>query len=157
MLKLIYNNMRESALNQFNQQPAEESADVKLLRRINNLEEKKKEILRKISEMEDIDQRKILMLDLEDIEKRISQCPDSIGAYNKNRKISRIEKIAGEQNVAEVIDFKGKQRAKNERQAVEDEPKTEIPKDIKDSINPEFLAGLEKFKTRRDDRPQPRA
>jgi hypothetical protein len=149
--------MRESVLNQFDQQPAEESADVKLLRIKINLEKKKEEILRKISETEDIGRREILMLDMEDIERQINQCPDSIGTYNRKRKISRIEKIAGEQNVAEVLDFKGKQRAKNKRQADESETKIEIPEDIKNSISPGFLAGLEKFKKDRGGRPQLRA
>lgn len=148
--------MRESILNQSNQQPAEESVNVKLLKRINELKERKKAIEKAISETDDFDKKAILEFDLEDVERQISQCPDSIGAYNKKRRISRIEKIAGEQNVAKVLDFKREKRAKSERQAVEDEPKTEIPEDIKDSINPEFLAGLEKFKTSRGDRPQPR-
>lgn len=148
--------MKESVLNQFDQKPAEESADVKLLRRKINLEKKKEEILRKISEMEDIDQRKILMLDLEDIERQISQCPGAINKYREKKKISGLSEVAGKKNVAEVLDFKGKQRAKNERQAVENESKTKIPKDIKNSIGPEFSADLEKFKKSRGDRPQPR-
>ncbi|MBU4347349.1 hypothetical protein KJ586_03100 [Patescibacteria group bacterium] len=149
--------MRESAnLNQFDQQPAEESADVKLLKRINNLKERKKEIEKTISETNDLDKRAILEFDLEDIKKRISQCPGSIKAYNKNRRISGIEKIAGEENVAEVLDFKREKRAKNERRAVEIEPKTEIPKDIKGSAGPGFLAGLKEFRESRGNEPRPR-
>ncbi len=149
--------MRESVLNQFDQQPAEESADVKLLKRINELKERKKEIEKRISETNDFDKRAILEFDLEDIERQINQCPDSIGAYNKKRRISRIEKIAGEQNVAEALNFKGKQKAKNERQAAENEPKTEIPDDIKGSAGPGFLAGLKEFRESRGNEPRPRA
>ncbi|MDP3043132.1 MAG: hypothetical protein Q8N21_01905 [bacterium] len=146
--------MRESALNQFDQQPAEESVDVKLLKRINELKERKKAIEKTISETSDTDKRTILEFDLEDIERQISKCPGAINKYREKKKISGLSKAAGEKNVAEVFDFK---RAKNERRAAENEPKTEIPKDIKDSINPEFLAGLEKFKESRGNEPRPRA
>lgn len=150
--------MRESTnLNQLDQQPAEESTDVKLLRRINNLEEKKKEILRKISETEDIGQREILEFDLKDVERQINQCPGAINKYREKKEISDLSKAAGEKNVAEMLNYKREKRAKNERQAVENEPKTKIPKDIKNLVNPEFLAGLEKFKEDRGGRPRPRA
>lgn len=149
--------MRESVLNQFNQQPAEESADVKLLKRENELEERKKEIEKAIRGTDDLYKRAIFEIDLKDVMDQIERCSVSIKLYNRKRKISRIEKIAGEENVAEVFDFKKEKRIKNEHQAVKTEPKTEIPKDIKGSAGPGFLAGLKEFKESRGNEPRPRA
>lgn len=105
-------------------------ADMKFLNRLGGLEAKQKEIKEKIA-IAGEEEKQFLEMDLEETIKQIANYHDSFGKYRKNQKISALEKIAGEQIIAEVYDFKTGKRRTNENNP---------------ELGEKFLNDLEEFK-----------
>ncbi len=108
-------------------------ADVKYLSRIVELQAKQKEIEEKITSTEG-DEKKILEMNLKNIKKQIFRYNESFSKHGKIKQLGTLKKIAGDNNVAEIIDFKKKQ--KNEKKDFE--------------VSNDFLNSLEEFKARKN-------
>ena len=108
-------------------------SDIKFLNKLTELKAKQKEIEEKITVAGD-EEKNFLEIALAETTKQIKNYRDSFGWYRKNQKNSTLKKMAGEQRVAEVYDFKtGRQR--------ENEYKPEL------ELGEKFLKDLEDFKT----------
>lgn len=124
--------MKELAVEQTFQDPKEKSSDMKLLERLNSLEERKKELLNKLA-VEDGD-KNFLEMDLEDLERQIEQCKISIKKCRKDKKYGHLRVIAGKKNVDEINAFTNRKKDQ-----VEAEKET----------GEEFLKSFNEFKQRK--------
>lgn len=133
--------MSMEAINQTKNIPAEkenkESLITKFLTTIAELRKNELSIAEQIKKTGDNARKQILEADLNDVQKRINEYEISIKKYRNTVKTNQLKDIAGEERVAEVIDFKKKQKTKNENIAEED---------FSSEIGEKFLSDFENFK-----------
>ncbi|MFH1822563.1 MAG: hypothetical protein ABH830_02570 [Patescibacteria group bacterium] len=119
-------------------EPIEDTTDMKLLKRKQKLEKERGEIKNKLEEAKG-DEAKILEEDLKNKENQIKQSADSFNLYRRKKKISSLKEIAGDKNVAKVLDFKKK---KQEGEII-------LNEDEKNEVGDRFTASLEEFKKKK--------
>lgn len=113
------------------QQPEQSlTPDMKFLNKLTELEAKKKELEKKIKSADE-NEKNFLLMSLEEVNKRIESYHQSFGKYRRQGKINSLKTDAGEETVAEVMNFKSTNR----------QPETEAA-----GIGKNFLKDLERFK-----------
>jgi len=108
----------------------------RILNKLTELEAKKEKIEREITTASP-EQKFFLIADLEEITKQIKNYHDSFGWYRKNQKKNNLTEMAGGKRVAEVYQFKTRQKEDKNN------PKLELGE--------KFLKDLEDFKTSKRD------
>ena len=105
-------------------------SDIKFLNGLDKLKEEQKIIEEKINQVNG-DEKEILKMKLEDIEKQIAEYKISFKHYNKTKKINNLKKETGEENVIDMLNFKKRR----------DDENNQIPENLLDD--------LDKFKKRK--------
>ncbi len=122
------------------QQDNKESLITKYLKAISNLRKQETDIIKQIKSAENNTEKQIIEADLEDTQKRIAEYEISINNYRKTTKNNHLTNIAGKEAVAEVIDFKKRQKAKI------DNP---VKEDFNSEIGSDFLSDFNNFTERK--------
>ena len=105
--------------------------DVKFLKRMEQFKTEQAKIEDKISMTDNDEEKKILMGDLEDLNKRKQNYQTSFRVYRKTQKFNSVKEVAGERNATEVNDIiLGRKKSGRENPGVGEE----------------FLKSLEDFK-----------
>jgi len=114
-----------------------ESLITKFLKTMADLRKQELTLTEQIKKTENTAERQIMEADLETITKRIGEYEISINKYRNIARTKQLKDIAGEESVAEIIDFKKKQKLKNTAAAKED---------FGSKIGKKFLSDFENFK-----------
>lgn len=117
----------------FGSQPQPEQSntpDMMFINKLAELEAKKNEIEEKIKASDEAE-KQFLLLNLEEINKKIENYHQSFGKYRRGQKINRLKEDAGEETVTEALGFKAGQA----------QPESEVT-----GIGENFLKDLENFK-----------
>lgn len=122
-------------------QENKESLISKYLKTISELRKQKSNIAEQIKKTENNIERQILETDLEDTQKRIEEYEISINKYRNTVKNNHLRNIAGEESVAEVIDFKKSKKQKNSAEKNE--------KNLNSEVGKKFLSNFNNFKKRK--------
>jgi len=92
----------------------ENDTDVIFFKKIEEFQNELEKLKQEIKELNNDDiKKKLLEFNIEDLENKIKQYFISFKKYLQNKKISDLNNIAGEKNVAEIINFKKAKEDKN--------------------------------------------
>lgn len=122
------------------EQENKESLITKFLKTMADLRKQKLTLAEQIKKTENNTEKQIMEADLETIKKRIGEYEISISKYRNTTKAKQLKNVASEESVAEIIDFKKKQKLKNT---------ATVKEDFGSKIGKKFLSDFENFKEKK--------